>query len=172
MIMNLQSDEIQAILEPALAAGGFEWVGMETISGQGRPLLRIYADLPGGGINARQLGEVGHLVIDNLRLAGIDTEAVRFEVSSPGLNRQLFTLKQCEAFVGQVIAVKLRQSIEGRGRYKGVLTAIKDEQLLIQPEAGLTPEGVTLVACPWSDVIKANVVADLNKYLTSKKAKR
>ncbi len=166
----MQADEIQAILQPALAQHGFELVGIEMASGPRRPLLRIFADIPGGGISALQLGAVGHHVLDSLRLAGMDTELFHFEVSSPGLNRRLFTLAQCLPYIGQVIAVKLRQTILGRQRYKGVLTAIQDENLLLTVQDTDTAEEVS-ITCPWDQVIKATVVADLRKYLTAEKKK-
>lgn len=163
--MNLQPDELHALLEPPLAVLGYQLWGVEVIL-QHFPLLRVYVEGTSGAINIGQVGQASHQVIDSLRLAGVNTEHLQLEISSPGLNRRLFTLAQCEAFIGQEIVVKLRQTLLGRQRYKGILTAIKDENLLIQPQ-DLDP-----VECPWHNVAKANVVADLHAYLTSEKKVR
>jgi ribosome maturation factor RimP len=160
--MNLHPDELQTALEPALNALGFQLWGVEVIS-QHYPLLKVYVEGSEGPINIGQIGQASHQVIDSLRLGGVNTEQIYLEVSSPGMNRRLFTLAQCEAFVGQVIVVKLRQALLSRQRYKGVLIAIQGEQLLIQPQ------GEEQVECPWDLVVKANVVADLRAYLTSEK---
>ena len=168
--MNMQADEIHAILEPVLAQNGYELVGIEMVSGPRRPLLRIFVDIPGGGISAQQLGSAGHHVVDGLRLAGMETERYHFEVSSPGLNRRLFTLAQCQPYIGQMLALKLRQSILGRQRYKGVLTAIQEDQLLLTVTDTDAAQEV-VVTCPWDEVLKATVVADLRTYLTSEKKK-
>lgn len=163
--MNLQVDEIQAILQPDLALLGYEWIGMEIITGPHKTIWRMYIDTLDGKINAGQLGEASRQIIDSLRLAGVETETLHFEVSSPGFNRRLFTLAQCEAFIGQVVAVKLRTSISGRQRYKGKLIAIENEQLMIQEEE-------LPIACPWHEIVKAHVIADLSAYLTSEKKVR
>jgi len=162
--MNLQADEIQEVLQPVLTQAGYEFVGVEIISGHGSPVMRLFVDVPGGGIDAQQLGDVNHHVLDSLRLAGLNTEYLQLEISSPGLERRLFTLAQCEPYIGKKIAVKLRDPIEGRARYKGILTAIEDEALLLALDD--TDESMR---CAWREIVKANVVAQLDKFSKDKK---
>ncbi len=163
--MNLQAEELQILLAPALASMECQLWGVEVIP-QHHPLLRIYIDgLNSGAITIGQIGQASHKVIDALRLAGVNTELIHLEVSSPGVNRRLFTLAQCEALIGKEIAVKLRQSLLGRQKYKGVLTAVKGNQLSIQPSDS------EQIECPWDLIARANVVADLQTYLTSEKKK-
>ncbi|MFA6058567.1 MAG: hypothetical protein WC756_10225 [Taibaiella sp.] len=161
--MNLHPDELQTVLEPALNAMGFKLWGVEVISQQHYPLMKVYVEGNEGPINIGQIGQASHQVIDSLRLNGVNTEQMYLEVSSPGMNRRLFTLAQCEAYVGQMIVVKLRQALLGRQKYKGVLTAVTAGNLVMQPEDSESLD------CPWDLVVKANVIADLRAYLTSEK---
>ncbi len=160
--MNLHPDELQTVLEPALTALGYRLWGVEVIP-QHHPLLKVYVEGSEGPINIGQIGQASHQVIDSLRLGGVNTEQIYLEVSSPGMNRRLFTLAQCEAYVGQEIVVKLRQALLGRQKYKGKLSAVIGNNLVIQPQDS------EQVDCPWDLVVRANVVADLHAYLTSEK---
>jgi ribosome maturation factor RimP len=160
--MNLYSDELQAALAPILETMGYRLWGVEVIA-QHYPLVKVYVEGSIGPITIGQIGQASHQVMDCLRLNGVDTNQMHLEVSSPGMNRRLFTLAQCEGFIGQVVVVKLRQALLGRQKYKGVLKAVMEDKLLI------APPDIEQVECPWDLVLRANVIADLRAYLTSEK---
>jgi ribosome maturation factor RimP len=54
------------------------------------------------------------------------------EVSSPGLDRQLFRLAQYARYIGETLEVRLRSAFEGRRKFKGVLKGIEGEDVVIQ----------------------------------------
>jgi ribosome maturation factor RimP len=56
------------------------------------------------------------------------------EVSSPGLDRPLFTPADCERFSGHRVDVRLRQPVEGSSRLKGLLEAASGDRLTILDE--------------------------------------
>ena len=56
------------------------------------------------------------------------------EVSSPGLDRPIFTLAQFAALCGSSVQIKLRVPIGGRQTWRGRLTGVVDEQLTLQVE--------------------------------------
>jgi ribosome maturation factor RimP len=111
---------LQALVEPVVTGLGYDFVGLERGGGRGQEIVRIYIDLPGGitvddcETVSRQIGAV------------LDVEdAVRghytLEVSSPGIDRPLFTPAQYEQFVGSEISVRLRQPLRERRRLQGRL---------------------------------------------------
>ncbi|MGA2654546.1 MAG: ribosome maturation factor RimP [Gammaproteobacteria bacterium] len=161
--MNLNEDGLQAVLAPALEAMGYCLWGVEVIH-QHHPLIKVYIEGTEGPINIGQIGQASHQVMDSLRLNGVDTTQVHLEVSSPGMNRRLFTLAQCEGYLGQVVVVKLRHALLGRQKYKGILKAVINDKLLLEPQDELEH-----LECPWELVQKVNVIADLRAYLTSEK---
>lgn len=55
------------------------------------------------------------------------------EVSSPGLDRKLFTLEQCRQQIGRIVKVTLPVPINGTRNFKGKLIAVEDGgQLLLE----------------------------------------
>lgn len=52
------------------------------------------------------------------------------EVSSPGLDRILFTLEQAKKYVGSQIKAELRIPTQGRHKLQGLLTEVTDDGLL------------------------------------------
>ena len=53
------------------------------------------------------------------------------EVSSPGMDRSLFTIEQYAAYTGEWAEIKLRHAFEGRKNFKGVLGGIEDENVIV-----------------------------------------
>jgi ribosome maturation factor RimP len=58
------------------------------------------------------------------------------EVSSPGIDRPLFTLAQHAKYLGEKVKVRLGNLIEGRRRITGVLKEVTEDSILIQIEEG------------------------------------
>lgn len=48
------------------------------------------------------------------------------EVSSPGINRKLYTLKHMKDAIGRVVCIKLNKSIDGIKKYIGTLINVDD----------------------------------------------
>jgi ribosome maturation factor RimP len=53
-------------------------------------------------------------------------------VSSPGADRQLFTLDHYRCFVGEMVAVRLLRSHEGRRKFKGVLVNVEEDEVVLR----------------------------------------
>ena len=140
------------LIEPAVSALGYELVGCELSGGlKGRKLLRVYVDGPNGvtldacASISRQIGAVLE-VEDPIR------GAYYLEVSSPGLERPLFTLAHYQRFIGRRIKVRLRMAEEARRNFAGVLTAVEGEELTLTLDDG---EQIRLAFC---DIEKGNLV--------------
>jgi ribosome maturation factor RimP len=56
------------------------------------------------------------------------------EVSSPGIDRPLFTAAQFAKVLGQEVKVLLKAPLEGRRRLRGKLVAVTGEQLTLEAE--------------------------------------
>ena len=54
------------------------------------------------------------------------------EVSSPGMDRLLFRLEQYPAYVGETVELRLRTPFEGRRKFRGLLTGIEGEDVVIR----------------------------------------
>lgn len=98
-------------------------------------LLRLYIDVPEGSEEGRQVGiddceAVSHEVSAQLDVADPISGHYTLEVSSPGVDRPLFTLAQFARFIGQSAKVVLRLPQDGRRRLTGRIVSAEDGQLL------------------------------------------
>ena len=60
----------------------------------------------------------------------ISTE-YNLEVSSPGMDRLLFKPSQYEKYLGEQVSLTLRMAVNNRRKYKGVITRIEGEMLVL-----------------------------------------
>ena len=119
-------DALTGLLEPTVTGLGYELLGVERSQMAGGTLLRLYIDSD-DGIVVDDCAKVSRQVGDFLEVEELLSGAYTLEVSSPGLDRPLFTPKQYRAFIGSDIKVRLRTLVNGRRRLTGKLVAATDE---------------------------------------------
>ena len=54
------------------------------------------------------------------------------EVSTPGLDRPLWTMKDYERFTGRVAKIKTREQLDGKNRFRGRLAGVEGESVLLE----------------------------------------
>lgn len=133
-------EQFQAIAQPIVESMDLEYWGAEYRSGDA--LLRLYIDSK-DGVNVDDCAKVSRELSVILDVEDIVSSQYRLEVSSPGMRRQFFSLEQYSDFVGQLVKLKLRYPFEGRRNFKGILSAIDQEQneiaVVIEEEEYLLP---------------------------------
>ncbi len=128
--MSAKLSVLQELIEPSVVALGYQLWGVEMISQGRHSMLRIYIDAE-NGIGVEDCASVSRQVSGILDVEDPISGEYTLEVSSPGMDRPLFTLEQYQAFVGHVVQVKLRMPFDGRRRFKGVLKGIEDEDIVL-----------------------------------------
>jgi len=118
-----------ALVEPVVTGLGYEFVSMEML-GQGRQsIIRVYIDAE-KGILVDDCSKVSHQVSGVLDVEDPIRGKYTLEVSSPGVDRPLFTLAHFERFVGSEIKVELRQATaEGQKKLRGDLLKVENETI-------------------------------------------
>ncbi|MDU5673963.1 MAG: ribosome maturation factor RimP, partial [Pseudomonas aeruginosa] len=53
------------------------------------------------------------------------------EVSSPGMDRPLFTLEQFAKHAGEQVKIRLRSPYEGRRNYQGILRGVEEQDVVV-----------------------------------------
>lgn len=143
-------DTLRELIEPTVTALGYQLWGLE-YQGQGKhSVLRIFIEKE-EGINVDDCADVSHHVSGILDVEDPIDGEYTLEVSSPGMDRPLFTLEQYQAFVGQVITLRLRVPFEGRRKFKGQLNGVEGDEVVIQVDNNE-------YLLPLSLIEKANVV--------------
>lgn len=147
--------ELQKLIEPAVTALGYELWGCEWANvGKNRRLLRVYVDSE-QGVNIDACAKISRQISAILDVEEPIAGQYLLEVSSPGIERLLFTVVQCRRYVGQTISIRLRLAQEGRRNFTGILQSAEGDQITLQLDDQTTLE------LRWQDVDKAHLVAKL-----------
>ncbi|MCF6193529.1 MAG: ribosome maturation factor RimP, partial [Kangiellaceae bacterium] len=96
--------------------------------------------------------KVSHLASGLLEVEVPITSQYSLEVSSPGMDRPLFTLPHFEKVVGQEINIRCYIGVDGRRKFKGLLNSVNAQILEI------TVDNQTYQV-DFQDIDKANLVA-------------
>jgi ribosome maturation factor RimP len=152
--MATREETIRKIVEPVVAALGFQLWGIEYM-GQGRhTMLRIYLDKE-GGINIEDCAEASRHISSILDVEDPISSEYTLEVSSPGLDRMLFTLEQMKQYIGASLKLRLTENFEGRRNYSGVLKDVVNNELVLVMDENQ-------YVFPYELVEKANLVAQVD----------
>ena len=146
----MMQSKIDAIIEPAVIASGYDYVGSETVGDSGGQILRVYVD-SSEGVTIDACAEMSRQISAVLDVEDLFKRPYRLEVSSPGLDRPLFKLQHFIEVEGKCIQCRLHQPLNGRRNFKGVLTAVNSEMLHMLVDGNA-------VEIDYKDVDKANLV--------------
>lgn len=148
------ADSLAGLIRETVEPMGYELVGVEYLSqGKDGSLLRIYID-HADGIVMDDCVKVSHQVSGVLDVEDPIKENYRLEVSSPGLDRPLFTKEDFDRFTGSRVNIKLRVKHQGRRRFEGLLNGTLDDDVLVTVD----DEKFTL---PLEQIEKARLVPEL-----------
>lgn len=128
-----QSATLQGLLEPVVSSMEYEFVGLELLNqGQGT-ILRIYIDHE-EGITVDDCADVSRQVSAVLDVEDPISGEYTLEVSSPGMERPLFTKAHYEQFIGHEIKLQLFAPLAdiNRKKFKGILSAVEDDNIILE----------------------------------------
>lgn len=128
--MSAKLKLLQELVEPVVKGLGLELWGVEfTLAGK-NSLLRIYID-GSEGVTVDDCARVSHQVSGLLDVEEPISEQYSLEVSSPGMDRPLYTLEQFTAYAGHTIQLRLRMPFDGRRKFKGILNGVEGDEVLL-----------------------------------------
>ena len=147
--MSTLEQKLTEIISAPVEALGYELVGIEFIRGR-QSTLRIYIDSD-DGITVDACADVSHQVSAVLDVEDPITVAYNLEVSSPGLDRPMFTAEHYTRYVGEEVTLVLRMAMQNRRTWQGILKAVDGEMITV------TVDGKDEVFA-LSNIQKANLV--------------
>lgn len=129
--MSGKLTELEAMVVPIVEALGYRCWGIEYLSQGRHTLLRVYIDHD-DGISVDACAEVSRQVSAVLDVEDPITGDYTLEVSSPGMDRPLFTLAQFAEHVGEQVKIRLRVPYEGRRNFQGVIRGVEGDEIILQ----------------------------------------
>ena len=151
--MESASDSLNSLIGATVESMGFEFVGLEYGGQAGSGgLLRVYID-HADGIDVDDCADVSHQISGVLDVEDPIQGNYALEVSSPGLDRPLFSKRDFERFAGRRVSIKLRVKLQDRRRFEGLLQGMREGHVV------LVEEGVE-ISLPLDQIEKARLVPE------------
>ena len=144
--------QIYEMVKPIADELNYEIYHIEYVKENGEYYLRIYIEKE-GGITLNDCEALSRRVSDLMDEKDPIAEAYFLEVSSPGLNRTLFTEAHYKRFVGREVMVKLTKAIEGKKSIKGILKEVNEENIIVEAD--------TLISIPKDKIKSANIEGEI-----------
>jgi ribosome maturation factor RimP len=145
--------DLRAIIEPVVAAMGYELVWVEFHSSGRNGLLRVYIDHP-DGITVDDCSRVSHQVSGLLDVEDPIPGHYTLEVSSPGLDRPLHGAAQFDRFAGHKVNIRLKLPVNGRRKFTGTLRGLREDAVVLESEEGE-------LCLPLDDIDMARLVPEI-----------
>ncbi|MDG1908468.1 MAG: ribosome maturation factor RimP [Pseudomonadales bacterium] len=147
------STQLRSLIEPVVTGMGFELWGVEYLT-QGRySVLKIFIDSE-NGIDVDDCASVSRQVGSLLDVEEPLRGQYTLEVSSPGMDRRLFTFEQFDLMKGSQVKLKLNKPFDGKKRFTGLLVGTEDKEVVLR-----VGEEETLF--PYEMIDRANVVPEI-----------
>ena len=129
--MGGKESQLLTMLEPTVGMLGYELWGLELLSPNRRPTLRVYIDKD-QGVTVDDCASVSRHISGVLDVEDPFLGEYTLEVSSPGIDRLLFKKEQFTAYQEQPIEVKLRFPFEGRRKFRGWFFGFDGDDIVVR----------------------------------------
>ncbi len=113
-------ERLEGLIEERLRDSGVRLVSVY-VERRGRKLVVTVCLDREGGIDVDTCAEMSEMISRYLDVEDIIEESYILEVESPGLQRVLRKPREFRSFLGREVEVLLRQSFEGRQKFRGRL---------------------------------------------------
>ncbi|HHW4681297.1 MAG TPA: ribosome maturation factor RimP [Xylella taiwanensis] len=158
--MSDKGIEIVSLLASKVEMLGFELLGAEYLLVPSGAILRLYIDMPFAMqsecmVSIDDCERVSREVSAHLDVEEPISGNYTLEVSSPGLDRPLFTLEQFARHHSELVKVGLKLPQHGRRRLQGTIARVKHVEGLVV----LLVDGVELTV-DFNNIDKARIVPD------------
>lgn len=131
--MASKQTQLEVMLEPVVGALDCELWGLEYVAQGKKSLLRLYIEKE-GGVQLEDCEQVSRQVSATLDVEDPIQGEYTLEVSSPGMDRPLFTLDHYTRCIGEQVVIRLRVAFEGRRKFNGLLKGVENDEIVLEIE--------------------------------------
>ena len=156
------AERIDKIAIKAAADNGVEFVHSEIVGSKRNMTVRIYIDKP-QGVTLEDCSTVSRAIEDVIDADDFIPTPYVLEVSSPGLERPLFSIQDFVKFTGKKAKVKTSEAVDGQTHFTGLIASVEDSEIVFEDKTNGT------VRIPFDKVAKANLKVDLSEEFKKKR---
>lgn len=152
MAMHPVSPQLPTLIQEVVESLNYTFWGMQWLTQSQGQLLRVYIDAA-TGIDVEDCAKVSRQLSAVLDVENPLATLHTLEVSSPGMDRPIFTLAQYTAYCGSLLKLTLRPSVVGRKKYRGRLISVENAMLHV------TVDGAT-IALAFDDIDTGRIIPE------------
>ena len=150
------SEKIRETAARAAEKYNLELVHVEIVGMEKLPIIRVYIDKP-EGVSHEDCSLVSRFISEKFDAEDFISPDYSLEVSSPGLERELYSLPDFEKFAGSLAKVKTNTAINGQKNFRGRIQSVAGEEIVFDDKTNGE------VRFPYQAVAKANLEIDLEE---------
>jgi len=136
---------------------GLELVHVEFAASGRTMVVRVFIDKPPEGVTHHDCSAVSLDLGTILDVEDFIHSAYTLEVSSPGLERGLYTLEDFRRYAGQLAKLKSREAINGQRNFRGRIAEVEDNIVVFDDNTN------GRVRVPFGTIVKANLEIDIEQ---------
>ncbi len=129
--MATKQETLQGLIAPVVESLECEYWGMEYLSQGRHTTLRIFIERE-AGVMLEDCEKVSRQISAVLDVEDPISGEYTLEVSSPGVDRPLFTLDHYKRFTGQKAELRLRIPFDGRRKFSGIISGVEADEVILQ----------------------------------------
>jgi ribosome maturation factor RimP len=157
------TERIESIASEIAKKMAVEFVHAEVVGSKRNPTVRVFIDKP-GGVTIEDCAKLSHEMEEILDADDFIPSAYVLEVSSPGIERQLYKIEDFVKFTGELARIKTTEEFEGQKNFTGTIQSVDGDTIVFDDATKGT------VSIPYISIAKANLKIDLGKELNRRQA--
>ena len=151
-------ERIREIGEKVAEGLGFEFVHSQIAGAKHNPTVRVFIDKP-GGVTIEDYSTASRAIEAELDADDFIPTSYVLEVSSPGLERELFSIEDFKRFSGKQAKVRTNSPVNGQRNFSGQIVTVDGDDIVFADKTN------GQVRFPHGSVAKANLLIDLEEEL-------
>ncbi len=151
MLMQKVSPVLHTLIQEVVESLDYTLWGIQLLTPSNGPVLRVFIDSD-KGILVDDCATVSRQLSAVLDVENPLSSHYTLEVSSPGMDRPVFTLAQCAALCGSSLRFTLGTAVAGRKKIRGTLVCVTDQVLTV------ALEDASSIDLAFDDIDAANVI--------------
>jgi len=127
-------NKLRELIIPIVDKLNYELYHLELVKEQNEYYLRIYIEKESSGITLDDCEKVSRAVSEMLDVEDPISFSYYLEVSSPGVERKLYTDEHFKRYTGSLVKVSIDGLFEGKKKYEGKLLKFDEDELKLETE--------------------------------------
>lgn len=152
-VIHADFPNLERLIEPVVTGMGYQLWGCEFQYSKHQAFLRVYIDKR-EGVSLHDCELVSHQLSGVLDVEDPIHMPYLLEVSSPGLDRLLFTAEQYQRYLGKQVKIRTKWLLDGRRNFTGTLVDVDQEKVQITQDD-------SCYSLPMESIDRARLVPEL-----------